>query len=411
MQSHVIGVTVASGWWDHRPLNTGLIRFDLLPRGPATIVAQLYITTSERKILTVIPTGNSSTSEVWQVTKGPIRESDLFTGEMVDLGVQSAMKGWDTFNSWIEVDKKGSSDVNQSNIGYWITPSFYRTNITREIRMEDMAILAKAMKEEDRKSQRQQYEIVASPIGKLVPSEIPPVMPMERVPPDEVYDLGFGRWMFDFGKGMSGMLHFGSGLPLPSVPPNAQYPRGHGFKSATAKGDSFITVIYGDSLEMSTGDINRVLVAGAGLHDGGPRHFSESKGAQDFTPCFPPDHDGILSQRDVYIVPKSFGDDLAEKKYIFSLARQSQFTTHGFRFAEVCCTDQPLSNVTALLYRTAVDERGSFDSSNVIINGGYELVRNALNSNLLSVQSDCPHREKLPYGGDLVADSPVAMHM
>ena len=65
----------------------------------------------------------------------------------------------------------------------------------------------------------------------------------------------------------------------------------------------------------------------------------------------------------------------------------------------------------ALLYRTAISEWGFFDSSNVLINGGYELVKNAMNSNMLSVQSDCPHREKLPYGGDLVADSPAAFHM
>ena len=38
-------------------------------------------------------------------------------------------------------------------------------------------------------------------------------------------------------------------------------------------------------------------------------------------------------------------------------------------------------------------------------------MKNAMASNMLSVQSDCPHREKLPYGGDLVADSPAAMHM
>jgi len=410
-QSHVIGVTVASGWWDHRPLNSGLIRFDLLPRGPVTIVAQLYITTSKGSVHTVIPTEGTAMKEFWQVSKGPIRESDLFTGEIVDLGVLSAMEGWDTFESWIEIEENVSFEENQSKVGYWVIPTLYRTNITREIRMEEMAILAKAMNQEDRKTQHREFEIVASPIGKLVPSEIPPVMPMERIHPDEVHDLGSGRWLFDFGKGMSGMLHFDSGLPSPIVPPNAEYPRGHGFQVATAIGDSFITIIYGDSLEMSTGDINRVLVAGVGLHDGGPRHFSEPKGAQDFTPCFPPDQDGTLSQRDVYIVPKSIGDDLEEKRNIFSLARQSHFTTHGFRFAEVCCTDQPPPNVTALLYRTAVDERGSFDSSNVIINGGYELVRNALNSNMLSVQSDCPHREKLPYGGDLVAESPVAMHM
>ena len=31
--------------------------------------------------------------------------------------------------------------------------------------------------------------------------------------------------------------------------------------------------------------------------------------------------------------------------------------------------------------------------------------------NLLGVQSDCPHREKIQYGGDLIADSPAAMHI
>jgi hypothetical protein len=30
--------------------------------------------------------------------------------------------------------------------------------------------------------------------------------------------------------------------------------------------------------------------------------------------------------------------------------------------------------------------------------------------NLLGVQSDCPHREKIQYGGDILADSPAAMH-
>ena len=107
----------------------------------------------------------------------------------------------------------------------------------------------------------------------------------------------------------------------------------------------------------------------------------------------------------MYIVSKS------SDKAAFAQARQSHFTTHSFRFAEVCCSAEPPKNAHALLYRTAVDEWGTFDSSNVIINGGYELVKNAMASNMLSVQSDCPHREKLPYGGDLVADSPAAMHM
>ena len=37
---------------------------------------------------------------------------------------------------------------------------------------------------------------------------------------------------------------------------------------------------------------------------------------------------------------------------------QSHFTTHSFRFAEVCCTKEPPKGVRALLYRTAVPEWG-----------------------------------------------------
>eukprot|EP00986_Skeletonema_menzelii_P013396 scaffold7734_cov145-Skeletonema_menzelii.AAC.4 len=144
-----------------------------------------------------------------------------------------------------------------------------------------------------------------------------------------------------------------------------------------------------------------------GLHDGGHRHKSKPEGFTDYKPCFPEDHDKILTQKDIYVVPKNS----AEVTKLYSKARQSHFTTHAFRFAEICCTSEPPTNVHALMYRTAMQEWGTFDSSSVLLNGGYELVKNSLRSNLLSVQSDCPHREKLPYGGDLIANSPSAMHM
>lgn len=131
------------------------------------------------------------------------------------------------------------------------------------------------------------------------------------------------------------------------------------------------------------------------------------QGYTDDVQCFPPDHDGVLSQRDVYVIAKEKESLARTARQLF---RQPHFTTHAFRFAEVCCTKDPPVGVTALVYRTAVNEVGSFSSSSVLLNGGYELVKNSMVSNLLSVQSDCPHREKLPYGGDLVADSPAALH-
>ena len=396
--SHVIGVTMGSGWWDHRPITQkSIVKFDLLARGPVTVIAQLFISTAKGKTHVVIPTQDGEES-AWKVSRGHIRESDLFTGELVDLGVMYDMDGWDTIQSWTGA-VRASSEPNQ-----WISPSAYMTGQSAQYRWEDISIKAGAKSPEERSKTNDPISL-ASAIGRLLPSEIPPILPIETLAPDEVHDLGSGRWLFDFGKAFSGVIHFDEGIPEPIIPDT--YPRGHGFKEASSNGDSFITVIYGESLEMSTGDINRVLVAGLGLHDGGPRHTSNPKDYTADVTCFPSDHDGVLSQRDVFVVTKEKEQKSHRARSIF---RQPHFTTHAFRFAEVCCTMEP-PNVRALLYRTAVPEWGSFSSSNILLNGGYELVRNAMVSNLLSVQSDCPHREKLPYGGDLVANSPAALHL
>ncbi len=150
-----------------------------------------------------------------------------------------------------------------------------------------------------------------------------------------------------------------------------------------------------------------LAVAGMGLHDRGRKSDPQLRGG----PCYPKDHiePRALLQRDVYILPRRSDGD-SSIKGSFADARQSHFTTHAFRFAEICCTAEPPPGVHALAYRTAFTEWGDFSSSNVRINGGYELVRNAMNSNMLGVQSDCPHREKIQYGGDILADSPASLH-
>ena len=62
----VIGMTLGSGWWDHRPLS-GMAKPELLSRGPATIVAQVIVTysTGEKKIF-----GETGGNKLWQVTRG-----------------------------------------------------------------------------------------------------------------------------------------------------------------------------------------------------------------------------------------------------------------------------------------------------------------------------------------------------
>jgi len=381
--THVVGITLGSGWWDGRPLSGGLIKFNFLPQGPLSTVAELHFTFSDGTSAVKIPTG----TQHWQVAKGFMRDSDLFTGDTIDLGTLKAMKDWDSPKGW----DKTSSDV------VWMEPALYKSDMTLQEWRQALSERAGAKERKDDKS------FSLAPIGKLVPIEAPPVMPIERIAPESVVSLGDGRWLLDFGKAMSGVLRFDEGLPDPIIPKNG-YPRSHKLES---NGDeSFISVVYGESIQMETGDINLIIVAGMGLHDGGPRQ--QSRGPNHDTqatggPCFPRDHGMVLTQRDAFVIPTKTSGSFAD-------ARQPLFTSHGFRFAEVCCTEEPPRNVHALAYRTAFSEWGKFDSSNVLLNGAYELTRNALNSNMLGTQTDCPHRERLQYGGDLVADSPAAMH-
>jgi alpha-L-rhamnosidase len=50
-------------------------------------------------------------------------------------------------------------------------------------------------------------------------------------------------------------------------------------------------------------------------------------------------------------------------------------------------------------------DAGSFSCSNVRLNRIQEMCRRTFLSNVVSVQSDCPHRERFGYGGDIVATS------
>ena len=365
--THIL-IYFKSGWWDHRPIGGSFIRLFFFPHGAVTCVAQLFITYKSGKTEVVIPTGDESSG--WQVAKGPLRESSLFTGEYIDLKSKAEFDGWDTVENW-----KGLSSeaTDASSIQPWVMPLRYISDTTLAEWRQHLHVKSKATHTGDPHS-RPLHKL--SPIGRLIPHESPPVLPMEKVYPDEVWNLGEGRWMLDFGKAFSGMLRFDSGLPEPIVP--AEYPRGHDVNTLV-KDESFITVLYGERLEMFTHDLNLPLVAGMGLHDGGPRHRSRKKGDPEKKggPCYPKDHinAGSLLQRDVYILPITEGG-----KGSFSDARQSHFTTHAFRFVEICCSEEPPSDVTALAYRSAMQEWGDFSSSSVRINGGYELVKNALNA-------------------------------
>ncbi len=80
-----------------------------------------------------------------------------------------------------------------------------------------------------------------------------------------------------------------------------------------------------------------------------------------------------------------------------------QFTFHGFRYIEV--TGWPgkptIDDIEGLCLSADVATVGEFSSSNSMFNRLLENIRWTFRSNLFSVQSDCPAREKFGYGGDM----------
>lgn len=78
-----------------------------------------------------------------------------------------------------------------------------------------------------------------------------------------------------------------------------------------------------------------------------------------------------------------------------------QFTYYGFRYAQVHMSpvnpaSQPeLLNIRSLHIRNAAARIGDFSSSNDLFNRTNTLIDWAIKSNMVSVFTDCPHREKL----------------
>lgn len=81
-----------------------------------------------------------------------------------------------------------------------------------------------------------------------------------------------------------------------------------------------------------------------------------------------------------------------------------RFTFHGFRYVEI--TGWPgrpsLADVEGSRLNADLQKTGQFECSNPMINHLNQVLDYTFLSNVFSVQSDCPAREKFGYGGDIV---------
>ncbi len=83
------------------------------------------------------------------------------------------------------------------------------------------------------------------------------------------------------------------------------------------------------------------------------------------------------------------------------------FTFHGFRYIEIkgLKSAPKMDDIVAYRMHSDVTPVGTFSCSNPMFNKIQEICTNTFVSNIISVQSDCPHRERFGYGGDIVSTS------
>jgi alpha-L-rhamnosidase len=195
------------------------------------------------------------------------------------------------------------------------------------------------------------------PGGKLVKAFFPPVKICQEITPVDIYSPEKGVWIVDMGVNFTGTYKI---------------------KLSGNVGDIIVfrfgERIYEDGnlnpMTTVVGQIKRRGVGGPGAPD-------------------------TAWQTDSYIIGH-------KKNQWFS----PDFTYHTYRYMEIKgLKEKPnMNDVRGLFMHTNVNEN-NFSSSSELLNSIQDASKRTFLSNLVSVQSDCPAREKFGYGGDLNATS------
>lgn len=197
----------------------------------------------------------------------------------------------------------------------------------------------------------------------LQPIETPPVRSLESIPAVAVTTPAPGTHIVDFGKNFTG---------VPEIKLNA--PAG-----------TRVLFRYGELLH-ADGTLN-VMTSVAGQIKGKKKDSDESVGG--------PGAPDIAWQQDVFI---SAGK---EETY------RPDFTFHAFRYMEITGLPEApaAADVRAFLTHSDLPSVSTFSCSNPLLNSIQEMCLRTFLANVVSVQSDCPHRERFGYGGDIAVTS------
>ena len=106
------------------------------------------------------------------------------------------------------------------------------------------------------------------------------------------------------------------------------------------------------------------------------------------------------SQKDVY----TFSEDGTFKFTPY-------FTFHGFQYVLVEGLENiNVSDITVEVLATDMQKTGTFSTSDPYLTQLQQNIFRSQQSNMLSIPSDCPHREKAGWTGDMQIYAPTAMY-
>ncbi len=200
--------------------------------------------------------------------------------------------------------------------------------------------------------------IVNSPTTKLQPRFFPPVKITDKFSPVKISSLAKDVYLADMGTNFAGIYKI---------------------RMKGNTGDT-ITLRFGERVYDDNSLNPMTTVCGQIKHkgQGGP-------GAPD-----------IAWQTDTYI----FGGN-GEIWY------SPEFTFHTFRYMEIkgLKYKPETSDIQGMALNSAVEECNHFECSSELLNSIQKITTRTFKSNLVSVQSDCPARERFGYGGDINAVS------
>jgi alpha-L-rhamnosidase len=212
-----------------------------------------------------------------------------------------------------------------------------------------------------------QAAVAAEPVGHLVSQSQPPIRATGALKAVKMTEPQPGVFIFDLGRNFSGWANL----------------------KVSAPAGTRVSLRYGELLHKD-GMLNPMTSVCGQIKGKGKTPESKDENADS------PGPPAIAWQGDTYIARGNGMESYTPR-----------FTFHAFRYVEVTGYPgkPPMDAVTGLCLSADMQRVGSFSCSNDRFNRIQEMCDRTFLSNLFSVQSDCPHRERFAYGGDLAVTS------